>query len=37
MSIEESAARSGIEAAFSRALDIRALYEILEQRINGKV
>lgn len=37
MSIEESAARSGIEAASRRALDIRALYEILEQRINGKV
>jgi NTP pyrophosphatase (non-canonical NTP hydrolase) len=28
---------TGIEAATQRALEVRALYEVLEQRLNGKV
>lgn len=37
MTSENTPVRDGVETAANRAREIRALYEILEQRINGKV
>jgi NTP pyrophosphatase (non-canonical NTP hydrolase) len=37
MTNENTPVHDGVETAANRAREIRALYEILEQRINGKV
>jgi NTP pyrophosphatase (non-canonical NTP hydrolase) len=37
MTSDRSSVRSGVQTAAARAREIRALYEVLEVRINGKV
>ena len=37
MTTDNTAVRHGVEAASERAMEVRAQYEVLENRINGKV